>query len=557
MTARPSSKRKGKSASTDLTLTTQTRLHDLSTAETGVLDALGAYHGRMKHQCYAYLAAHGGQLIDHKRALCAKLGLSSRFFNALRVELQASVDSVRELLQAQLELNLDTIIKVGKKLERLEFKLAEVKADRLRVDKTCFEKWQTQRAKALRRLERLRQQQEPLQSRLAARVPGIAFGSRKLFRKQFFLQENGYRDHAEWLADWRAARSHQAYFLGSKDESGGNQQCTLVAKANGLFELRVRIPDALLAPGQDKYLWLRGLRFEFQDKALRAALVNGQALSWRLHRDERGWRAMVSFARPAAPLRTGPLSGGVVSADFNVDHLAVTVLDRHGNKLNAFRIELALDGLSTGQRKARLSDALTRLVNLAEALGLPLVVEQLDFQKKKQQLAKLSPAQARVLSSLAYAQYQQLLDSKCARQGVQLIRVDPAYTSVIGRVKYALKQGISVHQAAAQVIGRRAKGYVERPPRVPELQVPALGTTLTFVLPVRKGTKTQRVSWGSLGVALGKQLRKHWLSTRGPGRGVRKAGTAVRLGSHGSGPPSGDDRTLRAKPSTSEQVCTY
>jgi hypothetical protein len=43
--------------------------------------------------------------------------------------------------------------------------------------------------------------------------------------------------------------------------------------------------------------------------------------------------------------------------------------------------------------------------------------------------------------------------------------VNPAYTSVIGRFKYMKKYGLSVHESAALVIGRRGLGYQERLPK--------------------------------------------------------------------------------------------
>ena len=59
----------------------------------------------------------------------------------------------------------------------------------------------------------------------------------------------------------------------------------------------------------------------------------------------------------------------------------------------------------------------------------------------------------------------QAITSACARNGVALSRVNPAYTSIIGRVKFALRYGLSVHEAASVTIARRAMGNSERLPR--------------------------------------------------------------------------------------------
>jgi len=48
------------------------------------------------------------------------------------------------------------------------------------------------------------------------------------------------------------------------------------------------------------------------------------------------------------------------------------------------------------------------------------------------------------------------------RLGFRIKKVNPAYTSVIGRFKYMKTYGLSVHESAALVIGRRGLGYHER-----------------------------------------------------------------------------------------------
>ncbi|GAH10430.1 unnamed protein product, partial [marine sediment metagenome] len=47
-----------------------------------------------------------------------------------------------------------------------------------------------------------------------------------------------------------------------------------------------------------------------------------------------------------------------------------------------------------------------------------------------------------------------------------MIQVSPRFTSFIGEYKYAATYGISVHQAAAFVIARRAMGFSEKIPKI-------------------------------------------------------------------------------------------
>jgi IS605 OrfB family transposase len=99
---------------------------------------------------------------------------------------------------------------------------------------------------------------------------------------------------------------------------------------------------------------------------------------------------------------------------------------------------------------------------VATALDLPIVIESLDFAAKKRDLEGSGAGYARMLSSLAYAAIQTTLRRRAARAGVELVAVNPAYTSVIGRVNYARRYGLSAHCAAAVAIARRAAGLSER-----------------------------------------------------------------------------------------------
>jgi len=65
--------------------------------------------------------------------------------------------------------------------------------------------------------------------------------------------------------------------------------------------------------------------------------------------------------------------------------------------------------------------------------------------------------------------FSDLLESKCARNGIKLKRINPAYTSVIGLFKYALLNGYDLSHdskskdlSAALVIGRRGLGFQEK-----------------------------------------------------------------------------------------------
>jgi hypothetical protein len=87
-----------------------------------------------------------------------------------------------------------------------------------------------------------------IESRLAANVPGICFGTRKLFRQQHHLELAGFESRETWLREWQASRSHQLFFVGSKDETAGNRLCQLQKNDEKTYALKIRVPDWLISP---------------------------------------------------------------------------------------------------------------------------------------------------------------------------------------------------------------------------------------------------------------------------------------------------------------------
>ena len=54
------------------------------------------------------------------------------------------------------------------------------------------------------------------------------------------------------------------------------------------------------------------------------------------------------------------------------------------------------------------------------------------------------------------------MECKCVEYGIAYKKVNPAYTSVIGKVKYKEMYGITTHEAAAFAIARRGLGFNEK-----------------------------------------------------------------------------------------------
>ena len=472
----------------------------LDAVQSSMLDDYASLYGRAERTLFAAIQA-GGALNELKRAFLPKFGITARQFNAVRVGLEGKIDSIksrRPELIAELESRIKKAIKVVAKLSVKPSAAAKLhqKKRRLHILQTKFNAMQADHKNAEVRL---------------------CFGSKRLFNAQFDLEANDYASHAAWKSDWQASRSNQFFVLGSQDESAGNQSCQADMNEDRTLNLKLRLPDSLHAHG--KYIAITGLRFAYGHEAIVAALASsqrvaavtkagkptvkriGSALSYRFVRDDKGWRVFVSCEASAVKANTSQTLGAI-GVDINADHLGVSEVDRFGNLVRSIRVDLHTYGKTTEQAKALIGDAAVMVVQMAKETGKPVVIEKLDFAKKKAELEATHKPMARMLSSFACNKVIASIKAAAFRSAVDVIEVNPAYTSVIGAVNHAQVKGISVHMGAAIAIARRGLGLSERCPKR-EATVPTRnGGHVTFCVSVGNRKKHVWSQWGKVRASL-------------------------------------------------------
>jgi IS605 OrfB family transposase len=193
---------------------------------------------------------------------------------------------------------------------------------------------------------------------------------------------------------------------------------------------------------------------------------------------------------------------GAIGVDINADHLAVSETDRFGNLVLSLRIDLHTYGKTRDQAKALIGDAGVRIADLAKSKCKPIVIEKLDFSKKKAELEATHKTLARMLSSFACNKVISSIKAAAFRRGVEVIEVNPAYTSVIGAVNHAQRNGISVHMGAATAIARRGLGLSEKPPKRGAIVPARNGGHVTFCTPARMRMKHVWSHWGKIKTTL-------------------------------------------------------
>ena len=103
----------------------------------------------------------------------------------------------------------------------------------------------------------------------------ICWGSKKAFKAQYKLEENGLKTHEAWLNWYRKKRDGQINFVGSAGEPYGNQNAQLSYNSTtDKFAVKIRRDLELMENADDKFLLLEDLDFQYQRTKLTEIIQN-------------------------------------------------------------------------------------------------------------------------------------------------------------------------------------------------------------------------------------------------------------------------------------------
>ncbi|MFF1846813.1 IS200/IS605 family accessory protein TnpB-related protein [Streptomyces sp. NPDC058217] len=303
----------------------------------------------------------------------------------------------------------------------------------------------------------------------AGRVRVVRGGKRLLNTRHHLGQAQ--LSEEQWRQRWEAER----WFIAADGESGkrfGNE--TIRVTPDGEVTIKLPVPLAHLANTRNgRYTLTARVGFAHRGAEWADRITANRAVAYRIHLAvERGrWYLTASWHRPA--IQTIPLdtarARGMVGVDTNADHFAAYRLDRHGNPIGGpRRFPYDLSG-SAGHRDAQIRHALTRLINWAKRVGVAAIgIEDLDFTAEKTREKHGGRKRFRqLISGMPTGKLKARLVSMAAEQGLSIVAVDPAYTSLWGAQHWQKplttpRRKMSRHDAAGIAIGRRALGHPVR-----------------------------------------------------------------------------------------------
>jgi IS605 OrfB family transposase len=293
----------------------------------------------------------------------------------------------------------------------------------------------------------------------------VVFGGKRLFEKLCKNHLSG-KAREKLKKQWRELRQGTLISIGSKSDKGN--RLTRFEDLNGQLHLRI-------TTGNREFIYAKVLREHSNNKDkwltfMAMLLESWQTQNYFAYTVELKLRngevyGSVSFEIPTPEVRYTK-ENGVIAIDTNASpiHLAIAEVSKTGGLLSYQTISLhhflELPQSSKDHQEWILAH---QIVDLAIQKGKAIAIENLKKLKKgtrgdgKAELRK-------ILHNWNAKKFLQKLKRVAMLKGVEVVEVHPAYTSVIGMLKYAPQLHIDKDVASAYVIGRKALGYKEDMP---------------------------------------------------------------------------------------------
>lgn len=336
------------------------------------------------------------------------------------------------------------------------------------------ERWQKQR-----RLAVLNTRLADVEERIQQGRPAIVVGGRRLAKVRHSLAD-AQLSETEWHEQWEAAR----LFLTADGESAapyGNYTITVHPETG---EVSLVLPEPLRhlanAPrGRYKLGCTVGFSHRREEWLNRACAHRAVRYDIVYEPDRGRWYIDASWSSDTAvlpsPQEIRSFGERILGVDLNADHLAAYVLDPHGNPVGEpITVPIAITGPAS-QRDGRLRAAITELVTVArEHHCAGIAIENLGFDDARaagrETMGRGGRGKKfrRTVAGIPTAKFRERLRSMAFHNGLVVIAVDPAYTSIWGErywktpLQQQTKTTVTRHHGASVAIGRRGLGHGAR-----------------------------------------------------------------------------------------------
>ncbi|EMT39573.1 transposase, IS605 OrfB family, central region, partial [Thermoanaerobacter thermohydrosulfuricus WC1] len=288
----------------------------------------------------------------------------------------------------------------------------------------------------------------------------VIFGGRDLFGKLQKRHING-KEYQKLKTKWQERRKGNLYSRGDKSKKG-NLNTRIEVKENGTF-LRINV-------GERKYVYTK-IQAGYKKNKRREELlqeIRESNIPYSVELKLKNGNIYAYFAiEEEYPKIKITKDKGVIAIDTNAypDNISWAETDEKGNLISYGSIpmpELA-SGNKDKKEYFRWQYA-HEIVNIAKEKGKAIVIEGLEIKDKGKRGDFSGRKSRRIRHNFSYKSLLSKIKTLAKREEIEVIEVNPSYTSIIGMLKYSPQYMITKDVAAAYVIARRGLGLQEKIP---------------------------------------------------------------------------------------------
>ena len=390
--------------------------------------------------------------VELAKNIATTYNLTSRATEAIVYNMTGRFNAIKELKeyeQKQLEGKIESLEKKIIKTEEARQKL------NLRMSSNVATKKEQDRYKKLKislywnrnKLNKLKQKIKKIEKEIKTKRYKICFGTKKLLQTDYnkFVEQ----------------RDNELFYVGRMHDTACNTNFQIrYNKKDNQFYLKIRKE---INTEQDRYVRGKVYFNQSQTKKIKELLRTKESpLTYRIKVKNGKYYLQIIFQyKHNKSMCITRSSNGVIGVDFNKGFVAVSETDMYGNLINTFNIKYRFR--SGNKTESDFQYIAKKLSEYCLEDGKDLVIENLNFNKARANIVKNGfKRYNEMLSSLAYAKFSKIIESKCAKKRIFLSKVNPAWTSRIAKEKYCEIKKLNIHNGASYVIARRGQGLKDK-----------------------------------------------------------------------------------------------
>ena len=384
--------------------------------------------------------------------IATKYNLTARTANSIVYNMTGRFNAIRELKkyeQKQLETKIKSLEKKIAKTEearqKLNLRMASNVATKKEQEK--YEKLKISLYWRRNKLNNLKRKIKKVEIEIETQRYKVCFGTKKLL-------QTDYKKFVE-------QRDSELFYMGNATDTTCNNNFQMrYNRKDNQFYLKIR-KEINTEEGK----WVEGKVYfsKSQTKKIKELLRSKESpLTYGIKvKNGRYYLQIIFQYKHNKSMCDTRNSNGVIGVDFNKGFVSVSETDRYGNLINTFNIKYRF---GSGNKTENDFQCIAKILSeYCLEDGKDLVIENLKFDKKKANMIKGEfKIYNKMLSSLAYAKFSKIIESKCAKKRIFLSKVNPAWTSYIAKEKYCEIKKLNIHSGASYVIARRGQGLKDK-----------------------------------------------------------------------------------------------